>query len=88
MANNKNDSNTLFQILQQYWEYWVNLMQLTSTLTTILQFYTGTKAPHTECRVEGLCKCCLDSVQKLHAIRNTVKCKYSCCMIQIYANTR
>lgn len=55
---------------------------------TLLQSYTGTKVPHTECRVERLCKCSVDSVQKLHAIRHTVKCKCSCCIIQVDANTR
>lgn len=63
-------------------------MPITGTLATLLQSYASTKAPHTECRVEGLCECGLDSVQKLHAIRDTVKCKCSCCMIQVDANTR
>jgi len=57
-------------------------------MATLLQLYTRTKAPHTECREERLCECSLDSVQKLHAIRNTVKCKCSCCMIQVDADTR
>lgn len=80
--------NTLFQISQQYWEYCVNLMQITGTMAALLQSYSSAKAPHTECRVERLCKCSLDSVQKLHAIRDAVKCKYSCSMIQVDANTR
>lgn len=53
-----------------------------------LQSYGCTKAPHAECRVERLCERSLDSVQKLHAIRNTVKCKYSCCVIQVNPNAR
>lgn len=58
------------------------------SLKNILQSYTRTKAPHTECRVEWLFKCGLDLVQKTHAIRDTVKCQCSCCMVQVHANTR
>lgn len=60
-------------------------MQITNII--LLKSYTSTKAPHTERRVEGLCECCLDSVQKLHAIQDTVKCKCSCSMIHVDANT-
>lgn len=57
-------------------------------MVTPLQSDTGTKAPHTECRIDWLCECSLDSVQKLHAIRHAVKGKYACCMIHIDTNTR
>lgn len=63
-------------------------MPLAGALATLLQFYISTKAPHTECGVQGLCKCSLDSVQKPHATRDAVKCKYSCCMVQVDTNTR
>ncbi len=63
-------------------------MPFTGTIATLLQSDTGAKAPHAECRVEWLCKGSLDSVQKLHTIRDAVKCKYSCCMIKVDANTR
>lgn len=62
------------------------MKQITSAMASLLQFYIRTKAPHTECRVHGLCKSSLDSVQETHASRDTVKCKCSCCMIQVDAN--
>lgn len=58
------------------------------SLKHILQSYSRTKAPHTECRVEWLFKSGLNLVQKTHAIRDTVKCQCSCCMVQVHANTR
>lgn len=54
---------------------------------TFLQFYGGTKAPHTECRVERLSKYSLGFVQKPHAIGDTVKGKCSRCIIQADADT-
>lgn len=53
-----------------------------------LQFYICTKAPHTECRVQRFCERSLDSVEKLHAIRDAVKCKCPCCVIQVDPDTR
>lgn len=55
---------------------------------TPLQSYSRTKAPHTECRVEWLCKCGLNFVQETHVVRDAVKGQYSCCVVQVNANTR
>lgn len=63
------------------------LMELLRPKANPLQPYSGAKSPNTECRVEWFSKCSLDSLQKLHAIRDTVKCQYSCSMIQVDANT-
>lgn len=68
-------------------EFCVHLSHITSTMATLLHSDTTTEAPHTECRVEGLSEYRLDSVQKLHAIRNTVKCKCSCRIIQVDADS-
>lgn len=67
----------------EYWQCGINVMQW-----HLLQSYSSTKAPHTECRVERLCEDSLDSVQKLHAIRDIVKCKCSCCIIHVDPDTR
>lgn len=51
-----------------------------------LQPYGRAKTPHTKCRVQGLRECSLNFVQKAHAIRDTVKRKYSLAMVQVDAD--
>lgn len=65
-----------------------SLYQITDSTAPVLQLYGSPKAPHAESRVERFCEHSLDLVQKVHAIRDAVKCKCSSCMVQVNTNTR
>lgn len=49
----------------------------------LLQPYGASKAPHTESRVDWLCECCVDFMQKAKATTDVIKCQCSLCMIHI-----